>query len=194
MKILSILVSWLLIVPHTIYAQDVKPYSDFPITISVNFHAFTLPFRDLKTNFRNIGIGIGTEVSLNSSATWVQQVGVVWYHNQALGNGLLFTTQNVWRPTFGSNGYGEVKWGVGYLQSFLPTKGFRMTNGTWQETNRKGKGMFCVPLGIGAGYDIRQSQSIISPFINYQFIAVTGYNTSIPVVPNTIIQIGSRIH
>ncbi|MBI3221202.1 MAG: hypothetical protein HYZ44_16960 [Bacteroidetes bacterium] len=194
MKLLTIMVCWLLIIPRTIYAQDVKHYSDFPITISVNFHAFALPFRDLKANFSNIGIGLGTEVALNSSATWVQQIGVVWYHNKALGNGLLFSTQNVWRPTFGSNGYGEVKGGVGYLQSFLPTTGFRQVNGTWKETGRKGKGMFCVPLGIGAGYDIRQSQSLISPFINYQFLAVTGYNTSIPVVPNTLIQIGSRIH
>lgn len=194
MKLFTVIVGWVLIVSHTSLAQDSKSYSDFPLTISLNFHAFTLPFRDLKANFTNIGIGLGTEVALNSSATWVQQVGVVWYHNKALGNGLLFSTQNVWRPAVGSNGYAEVKGGVGYLQSFLPTKGFRLNNGTWQETSRKGKGMFCVPLGIGAGYDIRTSQSFQSPFVNYQFIAVTGYNTSIPVVPNTLLQIGSRIH
>ncbi len=194
MKLLIIVVATLLMFPQAGRTQDTKPYSDFPITISVNFHAFALPFRDLKANFSNIGIGLGTEVALNSSATWVQQVGVVWYHNKALGNGLLFSTQNVWRPALGTNGYGEVKGGVGYLQSFLPSKGFQQTNGIWHETNRKGKGMLCIPLGIGAGYDIRQSQSLISPFINYQFIAVTGYNASIPIVPNTLLQVGSRIH
>lgn len=173
-----------------VWAQEVTP-SDyrFPLTISLQFHGFTMPFKDLSSNFRNVGIGIGTELSLNSANTWVQQVQAVWYHNKSVGNGLLLYSQNVWRPTIESS-FAEVKFGAGYLYSFRPSTSYESVNGKWSSTGKKGKGLLALPLGISAGSYSSLASSSLAPFISYQFMLVTGYNTSIPLVPQTLLQTG----
>jgi hypothetical protein len=40
-----------------------KSYRNFPVIITIQFHSLTLPFRDFKSNFSNVGFGVGTEVS-----------------------------------------------------------------------------------------------------------------------------------
>lgn len=169
-------------------------HGDFPIIISLQFHAFTLPFRDLKANFSNIGIGLGTEVSLNQKGNWVQQLSAVWYHNKAMGNGLLFYSQLVWRPMLGSNVYSEAKLGVGYLISSRPVKSYKQVEGEWVSAGHRGKGMFTVPVGVSLGYSNYSSGAYVSPFASYQFLLVSGYNKSIPIVPETLVQVGSRVH
>src|SRR5262245_45503330 len=84
-------------------------YRNFPLVISLQFHCLSLPFRDIKTNFANVGIGIGTEVSLNGKDNWVQQFQAVWYRNKRVGNGLLFYSQSAWRPAITSTAFTEVK-------------------------------------------------------------------------------------
>ncbi len=175
--------------------QEQKTYTNFPIIITLNFHAFALPFRDIKANFSNIGIGVGTEVSFTgSSSTGVQQVQAIWYHNKAMGNGLLLQTQSVWRPDFNSNAFGEIKGGVGYLYSFRPSESYQQVNGKWISVGRKGKGMLAIPVGISAGINSRSTNAYMSNFISYQFLLVKNYNKSIPIVPETLIQAGSAIH
>jgi hypothetical protein len=162
--------------------------------VTLQFHNFSLPFGDMKTNFSNIGIGLGTELSYNGTQNGVQQVNAVWYHNKAMGNGLLFYTQAVWRPIFGSDVYGETKGGVGYLLSFRPTKSFKQVDGKWISAGRKAKGMLTIPVGISLGKNIYSSGNYFSPFVSYQFLLVKNYNKSIPVVPETLIQVGTRVH
>lgn len=166
---------------------------DYPIIISVQFHGLTLPLRDMKSNFSNIGIGIGTEVGINKKRNWLQQVSLVWYRNRAVGNGLLFYAQNVWRPSLVSDFFGELKLGAGYLYAFRPSSSFQLTDGQWESVGRKGKGLFTIPAGTSVGYTAHTSETIIAPFASYQFMLVSGYNKSIPVVPQSLIQFGSRI-
>ncbi len=169
-------------------------FRNFPIVLTVQFHSLSLPFKDLKSNFSNIGIGIGTEVNLNKKDTWVQQVSAVWYRNKAVGNGLLLYTQTSWRPTLFSNAFAEVKAGVGYLYAFRPVESYKQVNGAWETVGRKGKGMLALPLGISVGYHAPSSgKYLFSPFASYQFLILNGYNKSIPVVPETLFQVGSRI-
>jgi len=171
-----------------------RVYSNFPIIITLQFHAFTLPFRDIKANFSNIGIGIGTEWRLNNTANWVQQVNLIWYHNKALGNGIASCTQAVWRPGFGGDGYGELKAGAGYLYSFRPNKALRQVDGKWVSSGHRGKGMLTIPIGASLGFNLRNAENLISNFVSYQFLLVKGYNKSIPIVPETLIQVGTRVH
>ncbi|HEY5824815.1 MAG TPA: hypothetical protein VIT44_10640 [Cyclobacteriaceae bacterium] len=176
-------------------AQDgSKDYRNFPIIVTLQFHCFSLPFRDIKSNFSNVGIGVGTEVSYSGRQNWVQQVSALWYHNKAMGNGLLLYSQAVWRPTIQSDFYTEVKTGAGYLLSFRPTKSFELSDGKWIAAGRKGKGMLALPVGVSVGNNLYSSGTTISPFISYQFLLVSGMNKSIPVVPETLIQAGMRIH
>ncbi len=174
--------------------SDPNAYSNFPIVLSLQFHAFTLHFHDIKANFSNVGIGIGTEASFGGSNRWVQQVNAVWYHNKTMGNGLLFYTQTAWRPSIGAEGFTEVKAGVGYLHSFRPTESLKQVKGEWVTAGHHGKGMLTVPVGVSVGYNSYSNGRLLSPFLTYQFLIAAGYNKSIPAVPYTLIQAGARIH
>lgn len=174
--------------------ENAKSYSNFPIVVTLQFHAVALPFRDIKANFSNIGLGLGTEVSYNGKQNWSQQMSVLWYRNRAVGNGILVHTQAAWRPSIASAVYTEVKAGVGYLFAFRPVESFKPINGEWISVGTKGKGMLTLPLGVSIGCNTWMSGTNISPFISYQFMVVNNYNKSIPIVPQTLVQIGSRIH
>lgn len=194
MKHLALLLLLTLSVLSKVQAQDETSPSDyrFPLVISLQFHGFTMPFKNLSSNFRNVGLGIGTELSLNSTNTWVQQVQAVWFRNKAIGNGLLLYSQNVWRPTIESF-FAEVKFGAGYLYSFRPGTSYESVNGRWMSAGRRGKGMLALPLGITAGSYTSLESSSLAPFVSYQFMLVKGYNTSIPIVPQTLLQTGVLI-
>jgi hypothetical protein len=169
-------------------------YRNFPLVISLQCHALTLPFRDIKANFSNLGIGIGTEISANKKHNWVQQVTGVWYRNRAVGNGIALYTQTAWRPAITSGLYAEVKGGIGYMYAFRPVESFKQEHGKWVSVGHRGKSLLTVPVGISVGYNTLVSETSVAPFISYQFLLVTKYNTSVPLIPETLIQIGSRWH
>jgi hypothetical protein len=171
-----------------------KSYRNFPIVITLQFHSLSMPFQKIKTNFRNPGIGIGTEISLNGKHNWAQQVTAMWYRNSAVGNGILVYTQVAWRPSLGSNVYGEIKAGLGYEYTFRPTESYKIDNGKWKSVGHRGKGMVAIPVGVSVGYDDFSADTYVSPFVSYQFLLVKGYSSSVPVAPQTLIQVGSRIH
>jgi hypothetical protein len=171
-----------------------KGYRNFPVIITINFHSLTLPFRDFKSNFSNVGFGIGTEVSFNGKQDWVQQFSINWNRNENVGNGLLFSTETVWRPTIVDHFYTEVKAGVGFNLCYRPVGSYRQENGNWVSVGNRGKGMFTLLGGVSAGYNNYSSTTYMSPFASYQVMMLKGYNKSIPVVPETLVQVGSRIH
>lgn len=193
-QIFIVILAWSFPTITNAQSETNQNYRDFPIIVTIQFHSLAMPFRDTKSNFSNIGIGLGTEVSLNGKQSWVQQIGAMGYHNKNAGNGILVYTQNAWRPAISSDTYSEIKAGVGYLYSFRPVKSYVQTNGKWDSVGKKGKGMITVPVGIALGQNFYSSGRIYSPFVSYQFMVVNGYNKSVPVVPQTIIQAGSRFH
>jgi hypothetical protein len=171
-----------------------RVYRNFPIIITIQFHSLALPLKDIKTNFSNVGIGVGTEVSFNGKQDWVQQFSIALNRNQNIGNGLLFSTQTVWRPAIVDHYYGEIKAGAGYSYCYRPVESYLPENGKWVSVGNKGKGMLALLGGVSAGYDNYSSSTYMSPFVSYQFMVLKGYNKSIPIVPETLLQVGSRIH
>jgi hypothetical protein len=169
-------------------------YRNFPIIVMVQFHNLSMPFKDMKSNFANIGFGIGTEFSYNGKSNWVQQFNATWHHNKTVGNGILLYSQAAWRPNIGSGVYTELKAGAGYMYAFRPVESYKQSNGVWSPVDHKGKGMFTLPIGISVGYQSYSNKAYVSPFVSYQFMLISGYNQSIPLVPETLIQVGSRIH
>lgn len=194
MKQPTLFILFTLLVLSKVHAQSHEVPSDyrFPLAISIQFHGFTMPFKNLSSNFKNVGFGVGTELSLNSANTWVQQVQILWYRNKTIGNGLLIYSQNVWRPTIESS-FAEVKFGAGYLYSFRPSTAYKSVNGKWMSGGKKGKGMLALPLGVSFGSYSSLMSSSLAPFVSYQFMLVKGYNASIPIVPQTLLQTGVLI-
>jgi hypothetical protein len=171
-----------------------RNYNNFPLIVTLQFHSLALPFSNIKSNFSNVGFGVGTEISYNGKQSFVQQVHAVWYRNKAVGNGLLLFAQPTWRPALYKDFFGEIKGGVGYLYSFRPVESYKQEDGNWVSVGHKGKGMLAVPLGISFGYNSTVQAIGISPFLSYQFVVMSGYNKSVPVIPQTFFQVGSRIH
>ncbi len=165
-------------------------YQNFPIIVSMQFHAFSMPFKDLKTNFKNVGIGLGTEWSLNRSNSLIQQINLQWIRNRQIGNRFMVNTQSVWRPSLGQNFYGEARIGLGYMISRLPSDGLIFEESRWTQVNQS-KGLFHIPIGLGFGYQVN---STWATFINYQTLFVSKYNPDVPIVPETILQFGSRVN
>ncbi|MEC7264286.1 MAG: hypothetical protein VXW38_11140 [Bacteroidota bacterium] len=174
--------------------SSVDNHRNFPLIVSIEFHSLSLPFKNKKPLFNNIGIGLGTEVSYNGKRNWVQEFKMVWYGNKRVGGGLLFQTQAVWRPELFNDTYSEIKLGAGYLYAKRPKDAYQLTDSGWKNVGKKGKGMLVIPATIGLGYDTYDQGTYVSPFANYQFLLATNYNDSMPVVPFTLMGIGSRIH
>ena len=174
--------------------ENRKDYRNFPLTISLQFHAFSMPFKNFKTNLQNIGIGIGTEVSHSSKHDWIQEFSLIWVRNKSMGNGLFFLTQTAWRPYIGNPVFGEIKAGLGYHIAFRPTDSFIQKDGEWISAGKKGKGMLAIPIGLGVGIHDYSEETYTSPFVNYQFLLLKGFNKTIPLVPETLIQVGTRTH
>lgn len=193
-RIVGFVISYAIMFSVQAQTETLGGYKNFPIVVTLQFHSLAMPFQDIKSNFSNIGLGLGTEVSYNGKQNWSQQINAVWYRNKTVGNGLLFYTQAAWRPAIKSNLYAEMKAGAGYLISFRPVESYKQVNDNWISVGHKGKGMFTIPIGISLGYNTQFSGTNFSPFISYQFLIVSGYNESIPFVPETLIQVGSRIH
>lgn len=196
MRKISITLLLVIVIACQAFAQEdrMTAHRNFPIVITLQFHSLSMPFQRILTNFRNPGIGIGTEISLNGNHNWAQQVSAMWYRNAAVGNGFLLYTQVAWRPSFDSNVYGEIKAGLGYEYSFRPTRSYKLENGKWSDAGHRGKGMLAVPVGVSVGYNNYSNETYVAPFVSYQFLLLKGYSASIPIVPQTLIQLGSRIH
>lgn len=178
------------------FAQETAAnnHRNFPLIITLQFNSLSMPFKNMKSNFANIGVGIGTEVSHNGNQNWVQQFNLIWYHNKNTGNGLLLNSQVVWRPTLVNHLYSEIKLGIGYMYKWRPTESFKRQGNSWVSVGKKGKGLFAIPLGVGFGYNDYKASTYLAPFAGYQFVPLLGYNPSIPVVPETFLEIGSRVH
>ena len=102
---------------------------NFPIVISLQFNAFSLPFRNFKSHFNNLGIGLGTEVNYSKNGRWAQKVMATWYRNHATGNGILVQTQIAFRPSANTNVFSELALGGGYFYNFRPLTSYRQTVG-----------------------------------------------------------------
>jgi len=180
----------------TLQAQDSnkKDYRNFPVKVTLQFQSFSLPFKNLGANFKNMGVGIGTEVSHNGDHDWIQEFSVMWLRNKAMGNGLYFLTQTVWRPYLGNPFFGEIKAGIGYKIAYRPVESFIQKNGEWLSAGKKGKGMLAIPVGIGMGIHNYSENTYTSPCVNYQLVFLKGYNQDIPIVPETLFQFGTRTH
>lgn len=180
-----------LILTESAIAQRIT--QNWPVTVALQFHNVSMPFRDLKTTLSNVGISLGTEFSYNRQGTLNQNVQISYYRNRYAGDGLMAQAQLIYRPHVGS-AFGEIKAGLGWLYNFTPTQTLTLREGQWQTQLHTGKSMLLIPLGVSLGYENRQHPARLSPFVSYQFGVALGYNPSIPLVPNQFLQVGSRIH
>jgi hypothetical protein len=168
-------------------------YHNWPVVVSLQFHSLSAPLGDWPTYISNPGVSLGTEFRYNRRATLLQSFQLGYYHNQYAGNGLYVAPQVVYRPQLGPL-YAELRAGVGALYTMQPARAYELKDGSWQTYNHGGKLTLMLPVGLSVGYNGRQAAPRISPFVSYQVFVLHGYNPSIPIVPNRLLQIGVRAH
>ncbi|RIV18983.1 hypothetical protein DYU11_26145 [Fibrisoma montanum] len=162
----------------------------WPLMVSVQFHSLALPVGNIRPAFANPGLALGTEYRYNRRGNLLQSIQAGYYRNRYAGDGLFIVTQAGYRPHFGPV-YADLKAGVGWNYTFHPNTTLVLKEGQWQPAGRTGKGLLMVPLGLSIGYN---GPSLVAPFVGYQFFALAGYNPSVPVVPNQLLQVGAHIH
>jgi len=164
-------------------------FENLPLIVSIQFHSLSMPFKNLKSNFRNVGIGLGTEISYGDSPNWLQRLTVIYYLNGHVGGGIGLLTHAIWRPYFTQELYGETQMGVGFVHVFRPVDSYVQREGQWVNVGKRGKTLIAVPVGLTLGVENKQ----FSPFVGYQFLLLNNYNKSISLVPNTLIQVGTHL-
>ncbi|OIN60748.1 hypothetical protein BLX24_01195 [Arsenicibacter rosenii] len=162
---------------------------NWPLTIQAGFHVLAMPLQQLDGAFANPGLSLGTELKIGRKGTFVQSVQAGFYRNLYAGDGAFVWTQTGWQPHVGPV-YLGLKAGLGWQYSFHPNKTLAFEGGEWRGSNSAGKGMLCIPLGATLGLNYTKA---IAPFIGYQFIVLTNYNPSVPLVPTQQLQAGLRI-
>lgn len=187
-----IIIYLLLAGAYGLRGQEMRPGNqNFPLVITLEFHSLSVPLKEMLANFSNIGIGIGTELYFNNNPEWGQRFSVVWIRNKQVGNGLLFYSQAFWRPAASGDAFGELKAGLGYMLARRPVESFQKVDGEWKSVGRRGKGMLTVPLGLGLGIHTFTADRQFTHQLGYQFLVLNNYNASVPIVPETLIQVGT---
>nr|WP_293837204.1 hypothetical protein [uncultured Arsenicibacter sp.] len=188
------LLPWMLILACGVYSvraqsHQSKTINNWPLTVQAGFHVLAMPLQQLNGAFANPGLTLGTERKLGRKGTFVQSAQAGFYRNLYAGDGAYVWTQTGWQPHIGPV-YLGLKAGLGWQYSFHPNKTLAFQNGEWRGSNSAGKGMLCIPLGATLGLNYTKA---IAPFIGYQFIILTNYNPSVPLVPTQQLHAGLRI-
>lgn len=166
-------------------------YRKFPIIVGLQFQNFTMPFKDLGSNFTHPGMNMGSELSYNNKGTLIQQAIIGAYLNREIGKGIYLSTQFGYRPKIYNNFYGELKVGLSYLRVYHPTQAYKYENGDWKEVIG-GKSQIGIPIDFGFGHSFTSNLGELSPFISYQILPALYYNETLPVNIYSSFLIGLR--
>lgn len=171
--------------------DSIPEYKKFPIVAGLQFQNFSMPFKDMGSNFSHPGLFVGSEISYNKKETLIQQASIGAYLNREIGNGIYVSTQLGYRPRIYGNFYGELKAGLSYLRVFHPTQAYKYENGEWEEIVG-GKSQLGIPLDFGFGYSFTTQLGELSPYISYQVTPALFYNETLPVNIYTSFMLGVR--
>lgn len=160
--------------------------------VGISFHALSTPLHKPGNNFRNFGLKIGMELPLNSSDNLRQSIELGYYFNRLNGRSIYVHSDFIFRPRIVNDLRAELRLGPGLGYIWHPRVSLTQQNGEWV-TGHSGKLFPQVHAAFGLSYDNIHIHSLeVSPFIQYEVMAVVGYNRGIPVLPNSFIHVGSR--
>lgn len=170
-----------------IQAQEAMPR--LSLTASVQFHSLGLPFQQMGGNFKNLGLNVGARFGWNDKGSLVQDLQLSWLSNRNVGNSWTLHTQLGWQPRlFNAVRFGP-HLGLGYSWLQHPVTSFVQEDGEWVAQGQRGKGVLSVPVGLS----LRLAKGWVQPFVAYQMLLYSDYNQGVPILPNTMLQIGSQI-
>jgi hypothetical protein len=187
-KILSLLILW----PSLSSAQESVSNSRPTFVVCISFHAVSTPLHKPQNNFRNLGFKFGIEIPWNNKDNLRQSVELGYYFNRLNGRSIYAHSDFVYRPIIRGNVRADFRIGPGLGFLLAPRKTLIQKDGLWTSA-QGGKWFPQVHGAVGISYNDVELESVrISPFVQYEVMAIAGYNRGIPVLPNSFIHIGSK--
>lgn len=183
----------LILSPSFSFSQDANANSQPSFVVGISFHAVSTPFHKPGNNFRNLGFKIGAEIPWNSKDNLRQAVEVGYYFNKLNGRSIYVHSDFVYRPKITHEVRAEFRIGPGVGLILAPGKSYIQREGVWSVA-RGGKWFPQVHGAVGISYnDLRLQSSEVSPYVQYEVMAIVGYNRGIPVLPNSFIHMGTKM-
>jgi hypothetical protein len=176
-----------------LHAQELTRHSRPTFIVGVSFHAVSTPFHKPWNNFRNLGFKVGAEVPWSSEDNLRQSIELGYYVNRLNGRSVYVHSDLVYRPKMMDDVRADLRIGPGLGFIVAPGETYVQKNGLWTRS-RGGKWFPQVHAGVGVTYnDVKVKTVEASPFLQYEVMAVVGYNRGIPVLPNSFIHVGSKM-
>lgn len=189
----KLLVTFLLM-PFLASAQEktATGFSGASFLVGISFHAVSTPLHKPGNNFRNLGFKVGAELPWNQKDNLRQSVELGYYFNRFNGRSIYAHSDFVYRPRIAKDLRADFRLGPGLGYVLHPGDTWKQKDGEWV-TDRSGKLFVQVHGAFGLSYNnIRIKDVDASPFVQYEVMAITGYNRGITILPTSIIHLGSR--
>ena len=129
--------------------------------------------------------------------------GAVWTIALSVGSrafGLVSTILLAYFITPVVDGEAKAAWIVSLLASTATRFGVdqylivKQRDGEWHSSAHQGTLTLMVPVGLSIGYSGRDKSPLLAPFVSYEVFLMHGYNASVPLLPNRLLQVGVRSH
>lgn len=168
------------------------------LTWSVKFtlQGYNIPFKNKNFSLKNMGAALGVDYSYNASGSLFQTLSLGMFHNKEHGNNYYVNTQVTYRSLVLSRMEPGISLGIGRILSYAnksyPYHDFK--DGSWSKSRVQSISRWQVPFSLNLGYNIGgPNGNTITPFIDYESAAIINYNSAFPVLPYTLLGVGSRI-
>jgi len=169
--------------------------SRFGYVVKFSMQGYNLPFKKLLDNFKNPGASLGIEYSYNQHHSVVQTFNIGWFNHAEHGNSLAISSQAFFRPKFGRLRPGL---GVGLARMFYFNNSnplMERVGGRWMPSNRQSESRWASPVSLEMGHALQVSSVlVVTPFVGYDIVPSFNYNNAFPILPSTLLTIGSRIN
>jgi len=170
-----------------------------PLSMTISFfnHSISMPFHKIFAQPIHPGIQVGIEgryIETDRSKLF-QTLNAGMFYNNYNGKGFYLNSEFAYRYTSKPGIFAETLLGIGYLRTYHPTDIYELNNsGTYQKVNDKGFSSPIVSFAFGLGYAFKSSSLFsFAPFIRYESIIQTHYNSDLEVLPQSAFHIGLRI-
>jgi opacity protein-like surface antigen len=196
MKNLLLLISLVLLALSDAQAQ--KSYKKYPLQLTTGNHAISMPFYRVLRKPYHPALSIGTQLTYKrgTHGQLFQAFNLGGFYNKYTATGLLAQTELGYRYYTKAGLFADAFLGIGYLHIFQTREVFKQKNDAeYEKAKDFGRPSATGSFSLGMGYDFsRQAKLPLALFARYQWLAQTPYGGGLPILPQSIISIGTRIY
>ncbi|MEL6675590.1 MAG: hypothetical protein AAFR61_25505 [Bacteroidota bacterium] len=175
------------------FSQDGGP--QLPLRISLFTHSIGMPFKTAIKRPLNWGVSVGTTYFYRKgdNHSWGQGFDLAWYRHKNLDQGLMLRTSFRYEYTtpFGLTAGPIVS--LGYLLTLNEREMYRLNErGAYEPIPLASRSSLMIGIGGRLGFDLSKvSNSLLKPYIEYDWAAQTPHSQITSVFPHSMVHIGA---